>query len=1239
MLYYIMNEKLITKIQKYVRNKLVFIKKINDEINFIYDTMFSITNRLNDSFQKNFITQDSYNSSMYSLEKILTNFQQFPEKVSFKALQSVSKYSIFIAISKIKLELINICRKCGSNNIFNIIKLILNTDIYDNGFRNNFSEKYLRLLYFYNNNFSPCSSDIFSVKTHSDFFSEKENIELPTCVKNTIFNASLIEKILGAKIYIPVNDTLIVLTGYFKDDPLNLSRIRGTFENKKELIIKELDNYDIPISFKKSYIEQISIRDFIIYDKDELCKKCYTAYNTLIKLKKETITYIVKEFLTSDIEKQREILTLFLLNKDDTDTQFLAYLMYDMISNESYLLKPQPLAEQVFNSLHWSVQKLFKIAFRKVESINNNLMNFNEEKIPYDKRIYLMKASDRIKSKAYDKLKEINASKGESNAKAQQYLDGILKIPFGIYKKESIMIFLESYLKKYEIFLKLIKKYIDSLEKENYNEEIMVKINAIRIIIYENTKNKKKTSYSIHRLIESVHKITDKLELENNEAQDKYIEFQKKNLKSLTIPKLKSLLSKNKMKKSGKKSVLIDRLLPIYNSLDWESENLKNFKFSMEEGIYKLYKNENYKLFLDNYQLNREIWEDYLRKRKQYLEFVEETLDKATYGMKDAKKQIKRVIAQWINGNDTGYVFGFEGPPGTGKTTLAKQGIAHAIKDEEGNSRPFGFITLGGSSNGSTLEGHNYTYVGSTWGKIVDTIMETKCMNPIIYIDELDKVSRTEHGKEIIGILTHLTDPSQNTEFADKYFSGIPIDISKCLIIFSYNDPGLIDSILLDRIHRVKTKSLSRYEKVSISNDFILPEILNSVGYDKNDIVIGNNELLYIIDNYTNESGVRKLKEKLFEIIREVNLKYLLGEKVGFPITIDEETIKELFSNKPKVHIKKIASTPLVGLVNGLYATSTGLGGITIIEAYTYLSEGRLSLELTGQQGDVMKESMSVAKTVAWNLLSPLMKNQIRTEKPFGIHIHCPEAATPKDGPSAGAAITLAIYSLLNKIPVSNLYAITGEIDLNGQIHPIGGLSSKIEGAKNAGVKIVLCPKDNEEDLKKIRAGENPPENENFKVQTVSSIEEVMKLMLVNYDKTVDLYNIGHLSEYIVQNISDIVSIHELSEEGTYLYVSPSCYEYLGWTKDELIGKSGTFLLDDESIEKMTKIQGAVLKYNQKPKFYRKCKTKLKKKKKNITDEQEFVSGEATITINNKNVIISFRPEQINTPLMIEMNE
>ena len=529
-------------------------------------------------------------------------------------------------------------------------------------------------------------------------------------------------------------------------------------------------------------------------------------------------------------------------------------------------------------------------------------------------------------------------------------------------------------------------------------------------------------------------------------------------------------------------------------------------------------------------------WQGYKTDKKKYLETVDSVLDSSVYGQKEAKLQIKRIIAQWINGENEGYCFGFEGCPGVGKTSLAKKGIANCLVDNDGKPRPFAFIALGGSSNGTTLEGHSYTYVGSTWGRIVDILIETKCMNPIIFIDELDKVSRTDHGKEIIGILTHLTDSSQNNEFCDKYFAGIKLDLSKILFIFSYNDYSLLDPVLGDRIQRIKFKNLSKLDKIEIVNKHLLPEILDIVGFNKEEIIFPTNVIEFIIDNYTYEGGVRKLKEKLFEIIREINLRYLLGEmkyypnkkpsisnkninknnknnknnnNKEFPINVSIAMIEDFFSDKPKIIHKKIAERPYVGLVNGLFATIMGVGGLTIIETFKTPSDSKMSLKLTGQQGDVMKESMQVAKTVAWNLIPNTIKQAIIDDKSdFGIHIHCPEASTPKDGPSAGTAITLAIVSLLCNLPVKNTVAMTGEIDLNGSIHAIGGLESKITGAKKAGVKTILCPEQNKENIDIIKKKENSPIDDSINIIMVKNIWEVLNISLIDHKLNFNRYNI-----------------------------------------------------------------------------------------------------------------------------------
>ena len=259
-----------------------------------------------------------------------------------------------------------------------------------------------------------------------------------------------------------------------------------------------------------------------------------------------------------------------------------------------------------------------------------------------------------------------------------------------------------------------------------------------------------------------------------------------------------------------------------------------------------------------------------------YMNQVSKALDDAVYGHTLAKTHVMRVIGQWISGDQVGHCFGFEGVPGCGKTSLAKYGLSKCLKDGNGNPRPFAMIAIGGDANGSTLHGHGYTYVGSTWGSIVQILIDNQCMNPIIFIDEIDKISKTEHGRELIGILTHMLDPTQNDKFQDKYFSGIDIDLSKVLFVLSYNDPDQIDRILLDRIHRIKFAHLSMTDKIHIARNYTLPEIYSEMGLTGS-VNIHDDVVRFIIDNYTCEAGIRKLKEKLFEIVSEVNLCMLTG--------------------------------------------------------------------------------------------------------------------------------------------------------------------------------------------------------------------------------------------------------------------------------------------------------------------------------------------------------------------------
>ena len=285
----------------------------------------------------------------------------------------------------------------------------------------------------------------------------------------------------------------------------------------------------------------------------------------------------------------------------------------------------------------------------------------------------------------------------------------------------------------------------------------------------------------------------------------------------------------------------------------------------------------------------------------EYMKKAQVRLDEAVYGLNDAKLQIMQMIGQWItNPQAVGNAIAIKGPMGTGKTTLVKEGVSAIL------NRPFAFLALGGATDSSFLEGHSYTYEGSTWGKIVDILIKSKCMNPVIYFDELDKVSNTPKGDEIIGILTHLIDTTQNTQFHDKYFADIDFDLSKALFIFSYNDESKINPILLDRMYRITTKGYDKKEKCTIANNYVTPSIAKNINIGEKDIDIPEDTLHYIIEQYTNkEEGVRNLKRCVEIIYTKVNLFRLMKPdenlfekdipiKVSFPFTVTRDIVDKL---------------------------------------------------------------------------------------------------------------------------------------------------------------------------------------------------------------------------------------------------------------------------------------------------------------------------------------------------------
>jgi ATP-dependent Lon protease len=299
----------------------------------------------------------------------------------------------------------------------------------------------------------------------------------------------------------------------------------------------------------------------------------------------------------------------------------------------------------------------------------------------------------------------------------------------------------------------------------------------------------------------------------------------------------------------------------------------------------------------------------------EFMTSAKSRLDTAVYGLNDAKMQIMQMVGQWIaNPAAIGTAVAIHGPPGTGKTSLVKEGISKIL------GRDFAFIALGGATDSSFLEGHSYTYEGSVWGKIVDILIRCKSSNPVIYFDELDKISETSKGEEIVGILTHLTDTSQNSQFHDKYFSEVAFDLSKCLFIFSYNDESRVNPVLLDRMYKIKTTGYNTKDKTFIAQNYLIPRIRSEVAFAEGDIIIPDTVVEHIVENHTNkEAGVRNLKRCLETVHTKLNLHRLMrpgtqlfDEKeksfeVSFPYKVScdvvDQLIKKNESDRPNLNL------------------------------------------------------------------------------------------------------------------------------------------------------------------------------------------------------------------------------------------------------------------------------------------------------------------------------------------------
>ena len=1424
-------------IYKDIQEKIIFLK------NMIKESFSAMQNyKIMDV-----ISGNELNTTINNFDKLSGNLTDLNKKLMTDI--NIDCENIYNEIKQIKSKLLSIFSNSGTKYFENLITLLLD----NNKIENNDNDKYNLLCNYAHpigfkildwKNYHPVTNKNKKYIQKNKIIDEKmiiENANNLECLDLSRTNKTFQIQVYGIKVIIHNSNKRETYVISCLVDDILLSCIDNYFiiDKYSKLESEKPKDNDYKNEHWKNFKKFLTLKDLLILNNNEIYNRYISILTQNNFYKQKNISQIVNEFLNSDLYVQRNILINLLVKSNDNEYQYMSYLLYDLLSNDNQSTIDTVEQTMLYDSLPWHCKVYFKNAMKETISYTNKLCNFDETKIPLEQQICLMKASNNIKEKAMVKLKEIKAKSEDTGSKARHYLDGLLKIPFGIYKEEYIL---------------SIKKELNS--QFTFLLELPILKNIENFIIY------KKNIYTIIEIKNIIKNISENIlpEILKNIKNDYIINVKK--LKKPDIVKINTNIN-NFINNNNYKH---DNLVIANKKVDFLVNNVNNFINSLKEKDDLL----NYLKILPEYAndynsiqlIEKNILEitAKINTISQYMKDVKANLDSSVHGHDNAKEQIETIIAQWINGENSGYCFGFEGPPGVGKclakdtpimlsngeikmvqnitledklmgddstprnvlalgtgiekmykieqikgddyivneshilslkmtkagkkgdkhqmilgrryfkndivdisikdylslplylkeclkgykvaldfeekeldfepyalgywlgdgdsstlriitiekpivdyfkeyafnnglqitqgkneksmityhittgytggrsdknkllnylknhnlinnkhipeiykcnsrenrlkllaglidsdgyynnvnnsleitqknkkladdilflvrslgfrgtmkecsksciykgekktgqyqriiitgsgreeipvllerkqvkehkqikdglntgikivpleedkyygfqidgnsrfllgdftvthnTSLAKKGISKCLQDQDGKSRPFSFIAIGGSSNGSTLEGHNYTYVGSTWGKIVDVLMENKCMNPIIFIDELDKISKTEHGREIIGILTHLIDSTQNDSFQDKYFNGVDLDLSKVLFIFSYNDVDAIDKILLDRIHRIKFKHLSLEEKITITKNFILPELYKKVGFE-NVIFFDDDVLINIINNYTYEPGVRKLKEILFEIIGKINLKLLnnnFGENTSFPINITYEMVKnDYLKNRHEINIKNIISESDFGIINGLWANSLGQGGLLYIEVKKIISSSLLELKLTGMQGDVMKESMNVAKTVAIEkyMNSCKIDKIVEEYKNIGLHIHVPEGATPKDGPSAGAAIATAIYSILMNKKINNFFALTGEISLQGFVTEIGGLDLKILGGIKSGAKKFIYPKGNTKDFNEFY--EKYKEKEILKdieFYSVEKIDEVFKLILID---------------------------------------------------------------------------------------------------------------------------------------------
>lgn len=456
------------------------------------------------------------------------------------------------------------------------------------------------------------------------------------------------------------------------------------------------------------------------------------------------------------------------------------------------------------------------------------------------------------------------------------------------------------------------------------------------------------------------------------------------------------------------------------------------------------------------------------------LDRAEQILDEDHYGLKKVKERIIQQLAVMaLNRKQYGSILLFVGAPGTGKTSIG-QSIARAL------GREYVRISLGGIRDEAEIRGHRRTYIGAMPGRIMEGIKRSGVSNPVIVLDEVDKLAK-DYGGDPASALLEVLDPEQNSTFTDHYMN-VPFDLSNVLFVCTANSLDTIPEPLLNRMEVINFSGYTAVEKYQIARRHLLPKALDAMGIKKNALKVTDGAIRRIIDEYTMESGVRDLKKLINTLCRTAAVQLVKNEGTTLTVT---KTNLEKYLGKKQLHHERKLSSPEPGVVTGLAWTRAG-GEILFIESKLIPGKGKMII--TGQLGDVMKESIQIALS----LVKSLYPKESKVLDDHDLHIHVPAGAVPKDGPSAGITLTTALASLLTGKKVSPEYAMTGEVSLRGGVMPIGGLPEKLMAAQRAGITKVLIPADNEQDLDDVA---DEVKNK-LEIVPVKKVTEVLKLVL-----------------------------------------------------------------------------------------------------------------------------------------------